>query len=297
MSDLYYDKVSLLLPMSGANNGTEFTDYSPVPKVGTRYNAVTSTAQSKFYGSSGLFDGNGDYLSFPHHADYPVGTDDFTIEFWIRAHAAGAAGASVILIKASSITYAPYYVQIATGTYNVKLYCSDAASWDVNGVAVASLTQDVWSHCEICRVGSYIYCFQDGVNASTTNMGNLSLLNAATPILIGGVSGANYLNGNINDLRITKGLGRHTTDFTPPSKMTGMGLSGTVLDDAGDPAARRIVAHSRLDPRRAVATTSSAGDGSYAFSDLVDTAQYLVCLDDEAGTQYNSLILDRMAPA
>ena len=30
------------------------------------------------------FDGNGDYLSFADHADWTFGTDDFTVEFWVR---------------------------------------------------------------------------------------------------------------------------------------------------------------------------------------------------------------------
>jgi hypothetical protein len=60
-----FNKAELLLPMTGANNGTVFTDYSLRQRVVTRTNAVTSTAQSRYsaYGSSGYFDGNGDFLS------------------------------------------------------------------------------------------------------------------------------------------------------------------------------------------------------------------------------------------
>lgn len=40
VADTYYDDTILLLPMSGDNNGTIFTDWSPSPKTVTRYNAI-----------------------------------------------------------------------------------------------------------------------------------------------------------------------------------------------------------------------------------------------------------------
>jgi hypothetical protein len=56
--------------MDGANNGTTFTDESATIRgsgsaktIAPTGNAKTSTTTSKFYGSSGSFDGTGDYLS------------------------------------------------------------------------------------------------------------------------------------------------------------------------------------------------------------------------------------------
>src|SRR5262249_6213557 len=47
-------------------------------------NAQIDTAQSKFGGSSGLFDGTGDWISTPDSADFTLGTGDFTVDFWAR---------------------------------------------------------------------------------------------------------------------------------------------------------------------------------------------------------------------
>jgi len=64
--DPYFTRTTLLVPFNGANNSTVFTDYSFNPKTLTAVgNAKIVTAQSKFGGSSGYFDGGGDYLTTP----------------------------------------------------------------------------------------------------------------------------------------------------------------------------------------------------------------------------------------
>ena len=37
----------------------------------------------KFGTASGLFNGTGDYLTIPNHADFNL-NGDFTIDFWVR---------------------------------------------------------------------------------------------------------------------------------------------------------------------------------------------------------------------
>src|SRR3990167_5787652 len=73
----------LLLHMDGADASTTFTD-----EVGHVFtpagNAQIDTAQSKFGGASGLFDGTGDYITTPNSADFDPGTGSFTAEMWIR---------------------------------------------------------------------------------------------------------------------------------------------------------------------------------------------------------------------
>ena len=47
-------------------------------------NTQTSSTQSQYYGSSGYFDGNGDYLTLLDSSDFAFGSGDFTIEsMWI----------------------------------------------------------------------------------------------------------------------------------------------------------------------------------------------------------------------
>ena len=72
-----------LLHFDGADASTTFTDESGKTFT-ARGNAQLDTAQQKFGTASGLFDGTGDYIDTPDHADWFLGTGDFTIDFWVR---------------------------------------------------------------------------------------------------------------------------------------------------------------------------------------------------------------------
>src|SRR3990167_7227024 len=77
--------VTLLLHCDGTDASTTFTDNSISSHVTTANgNAQIDTAQSKFGGASGLFDGTGDYLSVPNSDDWDFGTGDFTVDMWLR---------------------------------------------------------------------------------------------------------------------------------------------------------------------------------------------------------------------
>ena len=74
---------SLLLNFDGANNSTTFTDSSSYNHTGTAYgNAKISITQSKFGGSSGYFDGTGDYVQFPYNSIFDLSSGDWTLEAW-----------------------------------------------------------------------------------------------------------------------------------------------------------------------------------------------------------------------
>lgn len=75
----------LLLHCDGTDGSTTFSDNGVTGHTVTANgNAQIDTAQSKFGNASGLFDGTGDYLTIPDHADWNFGTGNFTIDAWIR---------------------------------------------------------------------------------------------------------------------------------------------------------------------------------------------------------------------
>ena len=66
--DVYYPQTSLLMHFNGTNGSTTMTDNSKNNFPATSYNgAAISTAQSKFGGASGFFDGTNDYLSIANN--------------------------------------------------------------------------------------------------------------------------------------------------------------------------------------------------------------------------------------
>lgn len=215
VGDPYYSSVSLLLPMTGANGSTTFTDVSPTPKTVTRNNAITSTTQSKWGNGSGYFDGTGDYLTVPNTTSFRFGVDDYTVECWVYQTSRPGSGAiydQSIYGTLSGTGYLLFFLNSSTG---------HPAAWNgTSGVySTIAVTLNAWSHVAWCRINGTLKIFVDGVQgASATH--NLDNSNSTETIKIGGNGGGGndrFFYGYIQDLRITKGVARYTANFTPPN--------------------------------------------------------------------------------
>ena len=90
----------LMLHGNGTDGSTTFTDSSlttPHTPVAVG-NAQIDTAQSKFGGASIYFDGSGDALTIPNDGDFTFGSDDLTVDFWVRFEALPASGAKMTFL-------------------------------------------------------------------------------------------------------------------------------------------------------------------------------------------------------
>jgi len=212
--DPYYSNVSLLLPMNGANNSTTFTDYSPSPKTVTATNdAKISTAFSKWGGSSGYFAGDNDYLISPSDAAFNLSNQDFTIEGWFRASAIGSNNA---IISNCDATVNEYFLLWLDSSGFIKYQIRDASSQFIT-TGTTAISANTWYHIAWCRSGNNFYGFVNGASDQTsTSTKSLT----QRPILVGGFIYLNfwqYWNGYLQDIRVTKGVARYTSTFTPPT--------------------------------------------------------------------------------
>jgi hypothetical protein len=220
MADPNYSSVSLLLHMDGANGSTTFTDNSPSPKTVTANgNAQVSTTQSKFGGASGYFDGAGDYLSIPDSADFDFGSGNFTIEFWIYFSTTGQT--HLICGQADSF--------LSNGT--IPFACSrtatnyiifEAYSGSTNIITLqttSTVTSSVWYHVAIVRNSNIFKLYLNGIEQQSATSSS-ALSNSTNPFSIGrlGLYNGFFFSGYIDDFRLTKGIARYTSNFTPPSQ-------------------------------------------------------------------------------
>jgi hypothetical protein len=229
VTDPDFSNVSLLLHFDGSNNSTTFTDSSLANRTATAVgDAKISTAQSKFGGSSLLVDGDGDYVSFPDSDDLDFGAGDFTIEAWVRlaAHPTSYAGAfqAGIVSKDSSSTSGWYLNVGGSGSESLILNLSGSDGSRQEITATANLSLSTWYHVAAVREGNLIYIYRDGtlLNSGGTSY-TKTLTNSTTTLKVGAVDyDITYqylLNGNVDDVRITKGVARYPggTTFTPPT--------------------------------------------------------------------------------
>ena len=216
--DADYAGVSLLLHGDGTNASTVFTDNSGTPKTPTvNGDAQISTAQSVFGGASMLFDGSGDYLSYAHTAEWDFGTGDFTLEAWVRP--ATVSGTRMIIGRQD--IGSGYALQFAIDTGVLSLVMRSTGGVGLLIITGGTLVANTWYHVVACRVGGTVRLFIDGaVVASSATSNDMTAGGSLRPLTVGmlndGTINSPY-SGHIDDLRITKGVGRYSSTFTPPA--------------------------------------------------------------------------------
>lgn len=214
--DPNYANVVLLLHCDGTNGSTTFTDNSGTPKTVTAVSgAQISTASPKFGTGAALFNGTGALLSVPHSAAFDFGSGNWTISMQVMHD--GIEVIQNIIAKRSGVNYGPFsIIMTAAGRINVR--CSTSgSSWTVDFTGAVSLTPGVYSNVEIVRSGTTVYLFVDGV-ADGTGAISGSVVSNSEPVYIGAnsVGGSPYF-GRFDEIRIDKGVARHTAGFTPPA--------------------------------------------------------------------------------
>jgi hypothetical protein len=192
-------------------NGGIF-DNAMMNNLETVGNAQISTSVVKFGTGSMAFDGSGDYLvSNPATSNlYAFGLGDFTIEGWIYLNSV-ADNQSLIDFRPSGTNGA--YPLIYVSSTSLTYYVNSASR--INGGAVATST---WYHFAVARSGTNTKMFLGGTQIGSTYTDSNSYLAGAGAPWIGIFrDGSGALNGYIDDLRITKGYARYTSNFTPPT--------------------------------------------------------------------------------
>ena len=210
-TDPDFANVSLLLHGDGTNGSTTIVDSSPTPKTVTAVgNAQISTAQSKFGGSSLAFDGTGDYLSLPLDNQISFGSGEFTFEFWLFRNASSQS----TILDTRAIGENPdgqilFYV-LSNGEVEVIVK-------GVTRLSGGSTTINSWNHYALVRDSSNVVTgYINGVSVGTWST-SLNFTLGSAPRIGSTVNNTFYLDGYIDDLRITKGVARYTSNFTPPT--------------------------------------------------------------------------------
>ena len=196
--------------LNGTNAGV--FDNTGKVDVGTVGTAKVSTTIKKFIGSIAC-DG-ASYAVSPANNAFGYGTGDFTIEFWLYLNST-ASDMTVVSNLATATGTQPHLYYANNG--GLHYYTAGTERIISNNLAATT-----WYHVAVCRVSGSTKMYINGVqNGSTfadaSNYGTAAPLGIGTYWASGAPYGGTILNGNIEDLRITKGLARYTTTFTPPT--------------------------------------------------------------------------------
>lgn len=261
VGDAHWANVQLLLMTRGYNNSTSIIDYSPTRKTITIVGDVKLTTAKAFgENASAVFDGSNDYLNITDSSITP-GTGDFTLEGFIRR--TGTTDSSVnndsILweMRTSGAASEPLVYIDGNDSSNNLVYF--ATSDRITGSPILINTD---YHIELARVSGVTRLFLNGVQQGSSYTDATNYI--SNQIRIGGryasiSSNFRSYNGYHGCFRYTKGVGRHSSNFTPPSYFVacdstlGAGhytidtgsyngeCTVVILDDFGDPVLNDLV--------------------------------------------------------
>lgn len=167
---------------------------------------VKANTTTKKYGTGSMsFDGTGDYILVGSTSSNPLLTLDsnFTVEGWFNI---------------TGVPVATYYCIFSYGNtglrlflYNTQIRVFVGASQNID--VSAGTVNATWRHFALVRNGSTVTLYLDG-----SSVGSYSDSTSYTGTLtIGGETTSYPWIGYIDDFRITKGVARYTSNFTPPT--------------------------------------------------------------------------------
>lgn len=217
-SDPHSESVVLQLITKGSSGSNVFTDSSPSPKPITTVGNVThSAAASQFGGVSAYFDGGTSCLQVPASTDFQFGGGDFTIEGWIRPSRISGAPPTVFFYGNGDNTSNATFIWI-TGAGIEGIIAAGATNYGVaQGIAV-----DVFSHFAFVRHNNSLRMYVNGVSSSSRDVTGVAVgIPSSNPVVkIGALYASTVLTyiGYIDEFRVTKGVTRYTSDFTPPTQ-------------------------------------------------------------------------------
>lgn len=206
--DVYYEDVSLLMKFD-----SNIADYSINQHSTTAVGSVSiSSAQSKYGGGSLLIDAGGEYVSVPHDATLNLhDASDWTVEAWVYKTGDNTRYRPILSKRESGVGVQwQFFTMISSGYlsfYNGSFYSS-----------TTTLPSNQWVHLAFVRTSGTTTFYVDGSSVYTTTGAPIS---GSNDLAIGSVisSPAEYWEGYIDDVRITKGVARYTSNFTTPNAL------------------------------------------------------------------------------
>lgn len=203
----------LMLHADGTDESTTFTDSSlSNHTVSANSGAQIDTAQKKFGTASGLFDGVAADLTIADSADWDW-PGDYTVEAWVRWN--DLTGSQTVISRIFNDGTAFALRSDGTTFYVMHNVNETIVSETISNCGFQINT---WYHLAVTRSGSNVRFFVDGIQKGSTGTSSTDLT-FNTQIVIGAriyTSGAEgNFKGWIDEIRVSKGIARWTSNFTP----------------------------------------------------------------------------------
>jgi hypothetical protein len=219
-----------LIHSDTTNGSTSIVDSSPSGHTITSYgDPAHSTTQAKFGKTSIYQDSSDDSFGVATHADFNLGSQDWTLDFWWYPDS----------------LQADYYFLHTAGTYNMlclyypssggfKILHSNPSAWQIGVIGgEGSISAGQWYHVAFVHASgaNSVYLNGEVIAGPTTDTADVTGANASVNANSGYVKG--NFEGYVEEYRISVGIARWTDSFVPPNKPYSVVDDDFVTDVAG----------------------------------------------------------------
>lgn len=212
--DPYFSNVKLLCGFDST-----IVDESSFPHTLTAVgNAAVDTAVTKYGAGSVVMDGSGDRITIPTSSDWSFGSSDFTVEGFFNFSSTSNNQAMLGVWSDTGVGSGDsWYLYLNSGFLTFRYYSS------VTHDVLVAWTPSVgtWYHIAAVRSGNNWYLWIDGALLASVTSSNV-IQTSSSNLVIGAIGNtgafAGYdFAGHMDEIRITKGVARYTSPFTPPT--------------------------------------------------------------------------------
>lgn len=220
ISDPYWSFVVQMAHFEDATSSSTYLNSATGKGTTIANSANTATSASQFKWpprSLSVINAANSGARAPTSTDYAFGTSDWTLEFWLYPVSLSVRRDSTRIyfdMRNSSLT-AAWVVTLASGnnsTGNLNFFANGA-----NRITSTSvLTAAVWQHVALCRNSGTTRLFVSGSQVGSDFTDSNTYVSVPLSVSFAGNS-AGSCDNFFQDLRITNGVGRYTTNFSVPT--------------------------------------------------------------------------------
>lgn len=154
---------------------------------------------------SAYFDGTGDYLSVVDNSAFTLANYNFCIELWIYPTASMANYANFLGQWANSTTNCAYTFRTSVSQNVQFAYTTSGNGQAGTSVDGSALVISSWNHIVVCRNGTTLSIFQNGVRTATHNISTNTISDSSRDQQIGFGTDGSAITGYMSNLRFVTG--------------------------------------------------------------------------------------------
>jgi hypothetical protein len=210
--DAFYGSVVLLLSCDGLEGTNTFVDSSPSAKTITVGNqASMNNLEARMGLGCATFDGNNDSINSADSIDWQLGAtsaDPWTVEGWVRPVSA----TGTYLLIGQQGTPDAWRLRLNVGVLTFDAY-NGSTTWTLAD-SIARFTAATWAFVAVDKDATgKVRIYFNGTMVASSTPANSAIADLAQTLRLGlDFASGNDFSGQMDDIRVTKGIARYASD-------------------------------------------------------------------------------------